>query len=39
VLPYGHRKLPSFYSERIAADRVLFHPVMLADYTTFALKQ
>jgi peptide/nickel transport system substrate-binding protein len=39
VVPYGHRKLPSFYSERIAADQVLFHPVMLADYTTFALKK
>jgi peptide/nickel transport system substrate-binding protein len=39
VLPYGHRKLPSFYSNRIAVDRVLFHPVMLADYTTFALKK
>ena len=39
VIPYGHRKLPSFYSERIAADQVLFHPVMLADYTTFALKK
>jgi peptide/nickel transport system substrate-binding protein len=39
VVPYGHRKLPSFYSDRIAADQVLFHPVMLADYTTFALKK
>jgi peptide/nickel transport system substrate-binding protein len=39
VIPYGHRKLPSFYSERIAVDQVLFHPVMLADYTTFALKK
>jgi peptide/nickel transport system substrate-binding protein len=39
IIPYGHRKLPSFYSNRIAVDQVLFHPVMLADYTTFALKQ
>ena len=39
VIPYGHRRLPSFYSERIAADQVLFHPVMLADYTSFALKK
>lgn len=39
IIPYGHRRLPSFYSERIAADQVLFHPVMLADYTSFALKQ
>jgi peptide/nickel transport system substrate-binding protein len=39
VIPYGHRKLPSFYSDRIAADQVLFHPVMLADFTSFALKR
>lgn len=39
VIPYGHRKLPSFYSDRIAVDSVLFHPVMLADFTTFALKK
>jgi peptide/nickel transport system substrate-binding protein len=39
VLPYGNRKLPSFYSERIAVDQVLFHPVMLADYATFAFKK
>ena len=39
IIPYGHRKLPSFYSDRIAVDQVLFHPVMLADYTTFALKK
>lgn len=39
IIPYGHRRLPSFYSNRIAVDRVLFHPVMLADYTTFALKK
>jgi peptide/nickel transport system substrate-binding protein len=39
VIPYGHRKLPSFYSDRIAVDQVRFHPVMLADYTSFALKK
>jgi peptide/nickel transport system substrate-binding protein len=39
IVPYGHRRLPSFYSNRIAVDQVLFHPVMLADYTSFALKK
>jgi peptide/nickel transport system substrate-binding protein len=39
VVPYGHRKLPVFTSERIAFDDVLFHPVLQTDYTSFALKE
>ena len=39
VIPYGHRKLPFFTSERIAFDQALFHPVLQADWTTFALKK
>jgi peptide/nickel transport system substrate-binding protein len=39
IIPYGHRKLPVFTSERIAFDRKLFHPVLQTDFTTFALKK
>ena len=39
VIPYGHRKLPVFTSERIAFDEKLFHPVLQTDFTTFALKK
>jgi peptide/nickel transport system substrate-binding protein len=39
VIPYGHRKLPVFTSERIAFDQKLFHPVLQTDFTTFALKK
>lgn len=39
VIPYGHRKLPFFTSERIAFDQALFHPVLQADFATFALKK
>ncbi|HYF27950.1 MAG TPA: ABC transporter substrate-binding protein [Baekduia sp.] len=38
VIPYGHRKLPVFFSDRINADAVLFHPVLQTDFTTFSLK-
>jgi peptide/nickel transport system substrate-binding protein len=39
VIPYGHRKIPVITSDKIAFDQVLFHPVLQADYTTFALKK
>jgi peptide/nickel transport system substrate-binding protein len=39
VIPYGHRKLPLFTSDRIAFDQVKFHPVIQADFTSFALKK
>jgi peptide/nickel transport system substrate-binding protein len=39
VIPYGHRKLPVFTSERVAFDRQLFHPVLQTDFTSFALKK
>jgi len=39
VIPYGHRKLPFFTSDRIAFDQALFHPVLQADFATFALKK
>ena len=38
VVPYGHRKLPFFMSDRMDFESALFHPVLQADYTTFALK-
>jgi peptide/nickel transport system substrate-binding protein len=38
VVPYGHRILPFFTSDRINFKGALFHPVLQADYTTFALK-
>jgi peptide/nickel transport system substrate-binding protein len=39
IIPYGHRKLPVFTSERIAFDQKLFHAVLQTDFTTFALKK
>jgi peptide/nickel transport system substrate-binding protein len=39
VVPYGNRKLPVFFSNRIAVDQYKFHPVIQTDFTTFALKK
>jgi peptide/nickel transport system substrate-binding protein len=39
VVPYGSKKIPLITSDRIAFENVLFHPVLQADYTTFALKE
>ncbi len=36
---YGHRRLPLIASERVAFDRVIHHPVLQVDFTSFALKQ
>jgi len=38
IVPYGHRILPFFTSNRIDFASVLFHPVLQVDYATFALK-
>jgi peptide/nickel transport system substrate-binding protein len=39
VVPYGSKKIPLITSERIAFENVLFHPVLQADYASFALKE
>jgi peptide/nickel transport system substrate-binding protein len=38
VVPYGHRQLPLITSNKINFEKVLFHPVLQADYTSFELK-
>jgi hypothetical protein len=38
VVPYGHRVLPFIMSNRMDFDSALFHPVLQADFATFALK-
>jgi peptide/nickel transport system substrate-binding protein len=38
VVPYGHRIIPFLLSDRLDYKAALFHPVLQADYTTFALK-
>jgi len=38
VVPYGHRVLPFITSDRIDFESALFHPVLQADFSTFALK-
>ena len=39
IVPYGHRKLATFLSERMDFDNCsLFHPVWNNDYSSFCLK-
>jgi hypothetical protein len=39
VVPFGHRKLSTFLSERMDFDNCsLFHPVYANDYSSFCLK-
>jgi hypothetical protein len=39
VVPYGHRKLATFLSERMDFDNCSrFHPVYFNDYSSFCLK-
>jgi peptide/nickel transport system substrate-binding protein len=39
IVPYGHRKLATFVSERMDFDNcTLFHPVYNNDYSSFCLK-
>jgi hypothetical protein len=39
IAPIGHRKLASFFSERMDTDAAIFHPVYFNDYSSFALKE
>ncbi len=39
VIPYGNRQIAFLTSNRIARDQALFHPVLQADYTSFALRR
>jgi peptide/nickel transport system substrate-binding protein len=39
IAPYGHRKLSTFFSERMDFDNCrLFHPVYFNDYSSWCLK-
>ena len=39
IVPYGHRKLATFFSERMDFENCsLFHPVYFNDYSSFCLK-
>jgi hypothetical protein len=39
IVPYGHRKLATFVSERMDFDNCTrFHPVYFNDYSSFCLK-
>jgi peptide/nickel transport system substrate-binding protein len=38
VIPYGHRTLDYFFSDRIDVASAIWHPVYNADYVSFALK-
>ena len=39
IAPYGHRKLATFFSERMDFDNCLrFHPVYFNDYSSWCLK-
>ncbi len=37
IVPYGHRKLATFVSDRIDFEATMFHPVYNNDYTSFQL--
>lgn len=39
VAPYGNRKLTLTTSDRMAFDAIVWHPLFLADFSTFALKK
>ena len=38
VVPYGNRVLPFIMSDKMDFQSALFHPVLQAVYSTFALK-
>ena len=39
IVPYGHRKLSTFFSERMDFENCsLFHPVYFNDYSSWCLK-
>jgi hypothetical protein len=39
VAPYGHRKLSTFFSERMDFESALFHTVYFNDYSSWQLKE
>lgn len=39
IAPYGNRKLTLVTSDRMAFDEIVWHPLFLADFSTFALKE
>ena len=39
IVPYGHRKLATFFSERMDFESAEFHPVYNNDYSSWALKE
>ncbi len=39
IAPYGHRKLATFFSERMDFDSAMFHPVYFDDYSSWSLKE
>jgi peptide/nickel transport system substrate-binding protein len=39
VAPYGHRKLATFFSERMDFESAIFHAVYFDDYSSWSLKE
>jgi peptide/nickel transport system substrate-binding protein len=39
IAPYGHRKLATFFSERMDFESAVFHAVYFDDYSTWSLKE
>ena len=39
IAPYGHRKLATFFSERMDFESAQFHPVYFDDYSTWSLRE
>jgi peptide/nickel transport system substrate-binding protein len=39
IAPYGHRKLATFFSERMDFESAVFHPVYFDDYSSWSLKE
>jgi peptide/nickel transport system substrate-binding protein len=39
IAPYGHRKLATFFSERMDFESAIFHPVYFDDYSSWSLKE
>jgi len=39
IAPYGHRKLATFFSERMDFESAIFHPVYFDDYSSWSIKE
>jgi peptide/nickel transport system substrate-binding protein len=39
IAPYGHRKLATFFSERMDFESAIFHAVYFDDYSSWSLKE